>query len=140
MCAPTKLSTWIVLRLQAQDDRHVTDSAQAVVAFFRHVVAPEDWVRFEQAAEQADDPDLHAAIHEVLGGYTGRPTRRSSGSPDGPSSTGPSSTDGSSPREGTAPAVRSLHAPTAGAGIPTGRPVGRPTVASDSQPGSAQAS
>jgi hypothetical protein len=66
--------------------------------YLRDVITnPGDWERFEAAAAEfgADEEELMTVAQKIMAAVAARPTRRSSGSPAGPSSTGPGSTDDS---------------------------------------------
>jgi len=68
--------------------------------YLRDMLAePAEWDRFEQVAAQhgADDDELLAVATKIMAAVAARPTRRSSGSPPGPSPTGDGSTDASEP-------------------------------------------
>lgn len=108
-CGPAKLPGWTVLELQAADETDVTAAAQAIIGFFKVVVAPADWSRFlktvRSTAEPVADEELMGTIGDIIEAYAARPTRRPSASPDGPSSTGPSSTTTSSLPRASAGAV-----------------------------------
>jgi hypothetical protein len=61
------------------------------------ITTPGDWERFEAVAAEfgADEEELMTVAQKIMAAVAARPTRRSSASPDGPSSTGPGSTGGS---------------------------------------------
>jgi hypothetical protein len=66
--------------------------------YLRDVLAnPGDWERFEAVAAEfgADEEELMDVAQKIMAAVAARPTRRSSGSPAGPSSTGDGSTGGS---------------------------------------------
>lgn len=79
------------------DSEALRDWHAAVWRFVRDVIAPDEWDRFEQtaAAVGAERDDLVRLANAVMAVVAGRPHRRSSGSPGGPSSTGGGSADGS---------------------------------------------
>lgn len=87
----------------ARAARRGTDAADmeglaAIGDMLEDCIDPEDWPRFEADAtlHKADDTDLLPVVQQTIELLTARPTRRPSGSSDGPSTTSPSST-GSSP-------------------------------------------
>lgn len=61
-------------------------------------IAPQDWQRFvaHSVKVAADQEQLDQVAADVIEALTARPTSRSSGSPDGPSTTSTSSLDASS--------------------------------------------
>jgi hypothetical protein len=60
-------------------------------------VLPNEWERFETVAAEfgVDDVELLDVAQKIMSAVAARPTRRSSGSPAGPSPTGATSPDGS---------------------------------------------
>jgi hypothetical protein len=86
--------------LQSEEDRDVTPVYAAAYNLLRSLVEPKDWVRFEAVAtaRNANYRQLTDVAYRLYNHVTGRPTKRSSGSPDGPPpTTGASSPDSSSP-------------------------------------------
>lgn len=63
-------------------------------AYLRDML-PGQWDRFEEVAAEAgaSDTELLDVAQKIMQAVAARPTRRSSGSPGGPSPTGPTSTD-----------------------------------------------
>ncbi len=85
-----------------------TDDTQGMAAMYRMLrgcVHPDDWAKFRKVsmANNASPEDLMPIVGAVWEAVTGRPSRRPSGSPDGPSATGTDSKDASS-SPATAPA------------------------------------
>jgi hypothetical protein len=72
----------------------------ALYAMIRDCIDPGEWLRFERDAidKRAGDADLLPVVEQTIELLTARPTRRPSGSSDGPRPTSPSSTGSSSSR------------------------------------------
>jgi hypothetical protein len=66
-------------------------------AYLRAMLPGGEWERFETVAAEhgADEEELLDVAKKIMAAVASRPTRRSSGSPAGPSPTGPTSTDDS---------------------------------------------
>lgn len=73
------------------------DGLVAMYDLLEQCIAPQDWGRFQAHADKvrADGEMLMGVVADVMGRLASRPTRRSSPSSDGPTSTGTSSTDDS---------------------------------------------
>jgi hypothetical protein len=71
------------------------ESLAVMLDLLEQCIAPKDWQRFQDVAdrERADGDQLFAVVKDVFEVLSERPTSRPSDSSDGPTSTGPSSTD-----------------------------------------------
>lgn len=85
---------------QAGVDSADLEGLAAMYDLLEQCIAPQDWRRFQAAADRArsDGEELMGVVGEVMRLLTDRPTSRPSDSSDGPSSTAPNSTGGSSSR------------------------------------------
>lgn len=78
-------------------DSDSLDGILAMYALLEQCVAPDDWDRFQDAADKArsDGEELMAVVGFVIGELSARPTSRPSDSSDGPTTTQPKSGDAS---------------------------------------------
>lgn len=76
------------------------ESLRVMFKFLRSCFTPEDWERFDSLCEETSTSgdDILGVIEQALEAWSGRPTRRPSGSSDGPQSTLANSTGDSSLR------------------------------------------
>lgn len=81
----------------------------SLYAYLRDML-PGQWDRFEQVAAEhgVDEQELLDVAKKIMAAIAARPTRRSSGSPAGPSPTGHSSTDGSGSQPDSQPLRREV--------------------------------
>lgn len=93
-------------RAVAQDELTAAETAvstantmhmAAMYSYIRECIGDAQWPRFRAVVlrEAVDDDELMDVCADIFSAVAGRPTRRPSGSSDGPSSTGVTSTDGS---------------------------------------------